>query len=99
MRPELAHIAQRVSVEYHLGPLNLEEVGHYMRHRLEVAGGSGELFAAEAMAPAYYFSGGVPRLGNTPCDYALAFAYARGPEQTTLPRRLEVVRKSGRASG
>src|SRR5690606_19126740 len=46
-RPELAQIAQRVSVEYHLGPLELEDVGNYIQHRLEVAGGSPNLFQAD----------------------------------------------------
>ena len=75
-RPELAQIAQRVSVEYHLEPLDLEEVNLYIRHRLEVAGGSPDIFTEDAISAIFYFSGGVPRLVNTLCDYALVHAYA-----------------------
>ena len=75
-RPELAQIAQRVSVEHHLEPLDLEEVKHYIEHRMEVAGGDAHLFSDDAIKVIYYFSGGVPRLVNTLCDYALVHAYA-----------------------
>lgn len=96
-RPELAQIAQRVSVEYHLGPLELEDVGNYIQHRLEVAGGSPNLFQADAIRAVYYFSGGVPRLINTLCDYALVFGYANGTEHIDLETVLEVVK--GRSIG
>ncbi|MCP3670948.1 MAG: AAA family ATPase, partial [Gammaproteobacteria bacterium] len=59
-KPELAQIAQRVSVEYHLEPLDYEEVVEYIRHRLEVAGGSPDIFDDSAIMAIYYFSGGVP---------------------------------------
>lgn len=96
-QPALAQIAQRVSVEYHLGPLDLEEVGSYIRHRLEVAGGQPGLFSEDAIHATYYFSGGVPRLINTLCDYALVFGYAKGADHIDLETLLAVVK--GRSIG
>jgi general secretion pathway protein A len=77
-QPRLSQIAQRVSVEYHLEPLNRIDTHNYIRHRLEKAGGSGEIFSSEACDVIYCLSGGVPRLINTLCDYALVFGFARG---------------------
>jgi type II secretory pathway predicted ATPase ExeA len=83
-KPELAQIAQRVSVEFHLEPLNLDETDHYIRHRLEIAGGSRDIFDEDAIKTIYYFTGGVPRLINTLCDYALVHAYASDKKTVDL---------------
>jgi type II secretory pathway predicted ATPase ExeA len=96
-RPELAQIAQRVSVEYHLEPLSLDELRHYISHRLEVAGGDPDLFKESAIKTIYYFSGGVPRLVNTLCDYALVHAYAADKQTVDFGVAVEV--KKGRKIG
>lgn len=90
-RPELSQIAQRVSAEYHLEPLNLKETIEYVCHRLQVAGGS-YIFETFAIATIYYFSGGIPRLINTLCDYALVHAYAADKKKVDLEVALEVIR-------
>src|SRR5580692_3309999 len=63
-RPELRQFAQRVSVDFHLKPLNLQETHSYIRHRLTVAGGSDALFQPSAIAYIHKLSGGIPRLVN-----------------------------------
>ncbi|MCP3672230.1 MAG: general secretion pathway protein, partial [Gammaproteobacteria bacterium] len=83
--------------EYHLEPLDYEEVVEYIRHRLEVAGGSPDIFDDSAIMAIYYFSGGVPRLVNTLCDYALVHAYAMDKPVVGLEVALEV--KKGRRIG
>src|SRR5262249_52486820 len=40
--PALAQLAQRVVVDYHLEPLERDEVAPYVRHRLRVAGAAGD---------------------------------------------------------
>lgn len=75
-RPDLIQFAQRVAVDYHLGPLSGKETPGYIRHRLEVAGGNPELFDEGACAAIHRFSGGVPRLINLLCDTALVYGYA-----------------------
>lgn len=96
-RPELAQIAQRVSVEFHLEPLSAEELEKYIHHRLEVAGGAPEIFQPAAIEAIYYFTGGVPRLVNTLCDYALVHAYAAGKEVVDFEAALKI--KQGRKIG
>src|SRR5207245_10919121 len=48
-RPEMEQFAQRIAVDYHLGPLDLQETHAYIYHRINVAGGDGiRLFDAAA---------------------------------------------------
>jgi type II secretory pathway predicted ATPase ExeA len=57
---------------YNLEPLSPEDVGAYIRHRLNEAGFDRELFAPEAIAAVNAYSGGLPRLINLLCFNALA---------------------------
>ena len=77
-KPGMRQIAQRVSADHHLRPLNARETGAYIAARIRIAGGRPGLFSIGAMAVVYVSSGGVPRLINQLCDYALVFAYADG---------------------
>ena len=96
-KPELAQIAQRVSVEFHLEPLSYDEVKHYIAFRLEKAGGKPSVFDEDAIKAIYCFSGGVPRLVNTLCDYALVHAFANGDHCVSLDIALAI--KKGRRIG
>jgi len=75
-RPDLVQFAQRIAVDYHLGPLSEEETIDYIRHRLEVAGGDPDLFDEEACRAVFRYSGGVPRLINLLCDTAMVYGFA-----------------------
>jgi type II secretory pathway predicted ATPase ExeA len=75
-QPELRQFAQRVSVDFHLGPLTRQDASAYVRHRLTVAGGNPSLFDTEAIAFIHKRAGGVPRLINQLCDLALVYAFA-----------------------
>ena len=96
--PELAQMAQRVSVEYHIEPLGWQETANYIRHRLVTASTeenkkmAPQLFDSVALAVIFYFSGGVPRLINTLCDFALVHTYALGVNNVSYKVALEVVR-------
>jgi len=70
-------LRQRISLNYHLLPLNHEETGAYIRHRLKVAGTEKELFMPEAVHEIFRFSNGTPRLINILCDRALITGYSR----------------------
>jgi type II secretory pathway predicted ATPase ExeA len=76
--PELRQFAQRVSVDFHLRPLDRQETGAYIRHRLVVAGGQAKaaLFLPDAMEAVYARTKGIPRLINQLCDMALVYAFA-----------------------
>jgi type II secretory pathway predicted ATPase ExeA len=75
-QPALRQFLQRVSIACHLAPLDESESRTYVRHRLEVAGGRGDLIDDEAVTLAYTASGGVPRLINQLCDLALLYSFA-----------------------
>ena len=71
-RPELRQLHQRITVRYHLGPLDFDETGHYINHRLNLAGANGKpRFDADATRLVYNYSGGIPRLINALCDKTL----------------------------
>ena len=74
-QPDMRQFAQRVAVEHHLQPLDAEETGQYIQHRLTVAGGNAELFDAEACELIYQRSHGVPRLINSLCDTVLEYGF------------------------
>lgn len=76
--PSLAQLTQRISVHYHLTPLSPDEVGHYVAHRLRVAGYErpDPLFSEEALARLAEVSHGIPRVINSICDASLTYAFA-----------------------
>ncbi|MCK9604376.1 MAG: AAA family ATPase [Candidatus Omnitrophica bacterium] len=74
---DLRQLQQRITVRYHMTPLDQDEVIRYIEHRLNIASGSIERidFSDEALKMIYDFSGGVPRLINIICDRALLAAF------------------------
>jgi general secretion pathway protein A len=71
-QPELRQLRQRITVRYHLGPLDLAETSYYINHRLTRAGANGRpRFDEHAIKCIYKYSGGVPRLINAVCDKSL----------------------------
>lgn len=65
-------IDQRVSLRYHMPPLEQEEVGAYVTHRLQVAGaGRRRIFDEGALEMLATRSAGVPRLVNNLATQAL----------------------------
>lgn len=90
-QPALAQIAQRISVEYHLGPLSFQETCEYINHRLTVAGAENNIISKDAGAVIFYHTAGTPRLINTLCDTALAYAYAKDETNIGVNTIIEVV--------
>ena len=83
---ELTQLRQRVTLHYHLMPLDEFETVAYISHRLHVAGGnSTPVFASDALPKIFRHTHGVPRLINGLCDRALLTGYVTetktiGPE-------------------
>lgn len=81
-RPELEQLAQRVIARYHLNALNGVETGHYIAHRMAVAGYLGtHPFEARAVARIQAITRGVPRRINLLCGRALLGAWATGQQR------------------
>jgi len=75
----LRQLRQRITVRYHLGPLDESEIGAYVTHRLKTAGAGERLvFESKALHLAHRYSGGIPRLINAICDNALLAGYVSG---------------------
>jgi general secretion pathway protein A len=102
-RQDLRQLAQRITARYHLGPLEHNDLGPYLAHRLAVAGVRRPLFSAAAIRKLYALSGGIPRLINILCDRALLGAYARGRHQVNpglvaaAAREVAIPRRRSRA--
>jgi general secretion pathway protein A len=96
-RPELRQFSQRVSVDFHLRPLDRNETHGYIRHRLTVAGGNAALFQPEAIEFVYARTGGIPRLLNQLCDFALVYAFAEGRMTIDAGLIAQVVRERNSA--
>lgn len=71
-------IDQRVSLRFHLDPLDADDVREYVLHRLRVAGATHEIFTGAAMTALAARSGGVPRLVNNLAMQALFVGAMRG---------------------
>jgi general secretion pathway protein A len=76
MATDLRQLRQRITVRYHIPPLATEEVARYIDHRLRVAGAPNDVrFEDEAVDGVRQYSGGIPRMVNAVCDYALLAGY------------------------
>jgi putative secretion ATPase (PEP-CTERM system associated) len=85
--PELEQLRQRITVSYHLAPLDEEETANYINHRLRRASIGAPLeFPREATTLIHARSRGVPRIINIICDAALVFGYAE--ERPQIDRAL-----------
>lgn len=76
--PKLTQLRQRISVRYHISPLDKDEIEQYINHRLSVAGsGSSAKFGPQAIEELYQYSQGIPRIINILCDKALLAAFVQ----------------------
>ena len=74
----MRQLRQRISFQYELKGLRSDELERYLRHRLAVAGYSGEtLFSKAAVGKLHRVTGGTPRLVNIVAHKALMLAFCR----------------------
>jgi general secretion pathway protein A len=78
-QPQLRQLNQRITARYNLEPLNQEETGAYIHHRLQVAGMPADrvIFPPRVVRGIYRRTRGIPRLINVLCDRILLGAYGR----------------------
>src|SRR5215212_7818681 len=80
--PELEQLRQRITVSYHLAPLDADETAKYINHRLRRAATGAPLeFPREVTDVVHSRSRGVPRIINVICDATLVFGYAEERRQ------------------
>ena len=86
-RPELEQLRQRITVSYHLEPLDADETAHYINHRLARASIGAPLeFDRPVTDRIHARSGGVPRIINVIGDATLVFGY--GEERSEIDASL-----------
>ncbi|MFC1667679.1 ExeA family protein, partial [Candidatus Omnitrophota bacterium] len=77
----LEQFKQRITLRYHLSPLDRAETEGYIRHRLTKASNNGvEIFTKDSIDKIYDYSQGIPRLINLVCDRALLNGYIYNKE-------------------
>ncbi len=77
-------LRQRISFQYELKGLHHDELDRYLRHRLAVAGYTGDaMFTRAAVGKLHRITGGTPRLVNIVAHKALMLAFAEGRQQVT----------------
>jgi general secretion pathway protein A len=74
--PSMASFTQRIAVNYHLKPFELEETAQYIAHRLKTAGGRTDLFTDAAIDRVHRMTRGIPRSINILCHAALVYGFA-----------------------
>lgn len=75
-RPELAQFQQRVSADFHLTVMSVDEVEKYINHRLSIVGAAWRIFPAKTCCLIHEATGGVPRLVNILCDLSLVYGFS-----------------------
>jgi putative secretion ATPase (PEP-CTERM system associated) len=93
-RPELEQLRQRVTVRYHLRPLDTNETAAYIDHRVRRAAlGAPVVFPPDATELIGQYSEGLPRKINVIADAVLLFGY--GEDKRTIDAALvrEVLRE------
>src|SRR4029079_8985554 len=90
--PELEQLRQRITVSYHLPPLDAGETHNYINHRRRHAAiGPPLTFPRDATDQIHRRSRGVPRIINVICDAALVFGYAEERRVFDRPTIVEVL--------
>ena len=77
---------QRLDMKILLGTLSEQETSDYVIHRLNAAGATRSVFAADALAALYRLSRGVPREINRLCDLALVVGFAAQQHTIDAPQ-------------
>ena len=92
--PDLDQLSQRVTVRYHLDPLDGADTHEYINHRLRHAAAAAPMtFGPELTSAIHDRSGGLPRLINVICDAVLMAGYGEDRPVITTPLLVDVIRE------
>ncbi|MBN1674494.1 MAG: AAA family ATPase [Kiritimatiellae bacterium] len=77
----IPQLIQRIALKFHIPSLGTDEVGSYVLHRLETAGGRGDIFSETAVKEIAKLSRGNPREINALCDMCMLLGSLTGKKQ------------------
>ena len=81
---DLRPLGQRVTVSYHIKPLEFDEIAEYIQNRLDAKSvNSAIIFAPQAINQIYDYSKGIPQSINEICDRALLLAFKQQQKSIT----------------
>jgi general secretion pathway protein A len=83
--PRCRPLLQRISVRYHIPPLDVKETREYITTRLKKAGSkrTEEIFPGKTIDAIHQYSQGYPRMINILADNALLLGYSKGEGKIT----------------
>jgi general secretion pathway protein A len=82
--PKCRPLLQRISIRYHINPLNIDETEDYIKTRLQAAGAKDlKLFSKEVIKVIHKYAKGYPRMINILCDNVLLLGYSNGKKRIT----------------
>ncbi|MBW2341709.1 MAG: AAA family ATPase [Deltaproteobacteria bacterium] len=83
--PQCLPLLQRISIRYHIPPLDMESTRGYVATRLKIAGAQkgDEIFPKSAVKAIHQYSGGYPRMINILADNSLLLGYSKGTRTIT----------------
>jgi len=84
-QPICRPLLQRISIRYHIRPLDLEDTREYITTRLKVAGAANgtKIFSKNVIEAIHHYSEGYPRLINILADNVLLLGYSKGEKKIT----------------
>ena len=74
--PQLLAFVQRIGTDFSLELFSQDDTQAYIRHRVQIVGGSPSLFSDAACALIYRYTKGNPRLINQLCETSLLYGYS-----------------------
>ena len=91
---ELRQLRQRITVRYHLTPLDREETERYIAHRIAVAGcDRAPTFTPWAIRRIHGYSKGIPRLINAAADKTLLAGFVADADRLTVRHVSRAIRE------
>ena len=94
-KPTLRHVADRIAVRASINPFSERESYEYIEHRLQIAGGTIDLFSRSALKQIVKASRGVPRALNIHCHNALLFAMGEGEPSVSAESARRAIESRG----
>ena len=84
-RPQCRPVQQRISMRYHIEPLNRKETREYVAERLRTAGknNGADIFPRRTLTALHKYSKGYPRMINVLADNALLLGYSSEKSRIT----------------
>ena len=84
-QPICRPLLQRISIRYHIKPLDLEGTQEYIETRLKVAGAENgyKIFPNHVIKAVHQYSEGYPRMINILADNVLLLGYSKGEKKIT----------------